>query len=199
MTTLLDPAAIRAHVQAGGLLAFPTETVWSLSCRPDDPAAVDRLRAAKGRPDAVPLALGVADWSHAQAFVALNPLAQALAHAFLPGPVSLVCPRLDHRLAHLAPGFGSLSLRVPDHPVAQAVLQATGPLVMTSANRHGEPDPPDRAGVERGLVGTPDLLVIGDETVAGTASTVVDCTGDAPRILRQGNVTADAIGAVLKR
>lgn len=174
-----------AALRSGGLACFPTETLWSLSCRADDPAAVVQVFAAKGRPGGVPLAVGFASWEAARAHVAVTPGAEALAAAFLPGPLSLVLHRTDPGLAHVAPGLGTLSVRVPDHPIAQAVLAAVGPLVMTSANRHGGPDPRCAEDVVAAL-GDVDAVVVEADPVPGTGSTVVDVTGDMPRILREG-------------
>ncbi len=195
--TTLDVGAVAAHLLAGGLACFPTETVWSLSCRADDPAAVARVFAAKQRPGGVPLAVGVASWADAAGLVEVTPLAERLAQAFLPGPLSLVLRRRGDALAHLAPGLATLSIRVPDHALAHELLRRTGPLVMTSANRHGEPDPDTAAGVGRALAGVEGLLVLGDQRVPGLASTVVDATGEAPVVLREGAVSRQRIRAAI--
>ncbi len=184
-----DPVRTTAqHLAAGGLACFPTETLWSFSCRAADADAVGRIFAAKGRPEGVPLAVGVASWGQARDLVESTPLAEALAKAFLPGPLSLVLKRRDATLAHVAPGLPTLSIRVPDHPLATALLRQTGPLVMTSANRHGQSDPITAAQVRAALAHVPDLVVLGDGSVPGTASTVVDATGDKPVVLREGMV-----------
>lgn len=199
MISTSDAAGAAAHALAGGLVCFPTETLWSLSCRADDPAAVARVFAAKERPGGVPLAVGVASWAAAADLVHVTPLADQLAAAFLPGPVSLVLRRRGDGLAHVAPGLPTLSIRVPNHQLASDLLRRTGPLVMTSANRHGQPDPLSPAQVLEALAGVPDLVVLGDEVVPGTASTVVDATGESPMVLREGAVTRqqllDALGA----
>lgn len=185
-TVSLQAAA--QHLRAGGLACFPTETLWSLSCRAvPDPLA--RLRAAKGRPDTVSLAVGFAAWADARRHVETTPWAEALAAAFLPGPLSIVLRRADPALAMLAPDRETLSVRVPDHPVATAMLAAAGPLVMTSANRHGGPDPHTRDDLDRALAEAGDgagIVVVGDGPVPGIGSTVVDATGPAPRVLREG-------------
>ncbi len=178
-----------ACLRGGGLACFPTETLWSLSARADDPDAVKAVFAAKKRPEGVPLAIGVASWEDARGFVADLPDAHALARRFLPGPVSLVMPRTDTRYAHCAPGFDTLSIRVPDHPAATTILEACGPLVMTSANEHGHPDP--RTDQEVLRMEADGIVVPG--RVPGTGSTVVDVQNR--RILREGMISQAEVDA----
>lgn len=184
-----DVDAVVHALRTGGLAVFATETLWSLSARADDQAAVQAVFEAKGRPEGVPLAVGFPSWEDARPFVRPTALAERLADGFLPGPLSLVLERADDRLAHVAPGRTTLSVRVPDHPVARTILEAAGPCVMTSANRHGEPDPRTRAEVETALPGLP----VAGHHVPGTGTTVVDATGDAPAVLREGAVPAYAL------
>lgn len=176
-------------LQDGGVVAFPTETLWSLSCNAYDEDAVKRIFQLKGRPEGVPLAVGCHSWRAAQGSVISNERADALAKAFMPGPISIVLPRRDDRLAHAAPGFDTLSIRVPDHDVALRILDAAGPLVMTSANPHGAADPCTADEVRAHF---PDLLVVGDE-VPGTASTVVD--GVTGAVLREGVISKSEVAA----
>lgn len=185
---------VREAVQTlhdGGLVAFPTETLWSLSGSAYDEDVARQIFALKNRPDGVPLAVGFHSWRAAQGSIVPNAMADALAERFLPGPVSLVLPRRDDRLAHVAPGFDTLSVRVPDNDAARRILDFAGPLVMTSANPHGAPDPITADEIRAHF---PDLLVVGD-SVPGTASTVVDCTGDSPRILREGVISEAEVAA----
>ncbi len=174
---------------AGQCVCFPTETVWALAAPALVPEAVQEVFRLKQRPEGVPLALGFHSWRSAQSAIVATPLADRLAAKFMPGPVSLVVKRRDPELAHVAPGFDTLSIRVPDHDVARRILDATDPLVMTSANLHGEADP-ITADEVRAMF--PDLLVM-DGVVPGTASTVVDATGDTAAILRAGAITAEQI------
>lgn len=191
---MTEPVDVRDAVrtlQEGGVAAFPTETLWSLSCSAYDPDGAKEIFRLKQRPEGVPLAVGFHSWRAAQGSIVPNDMADALAARFLPGPVSLILPRRDDRLAHVAPGFDTLSVRVPDHDVALRILDFAGPLVMTSANPHGAPDPRTANEVRAHF---PDLLVVGD-SVPGTASTVVDCTGDAPRVLREGVISEAEVAA----
>lgn len=182
-------------LRAGGLAVFPTETLWSLSCRPDR-EAVDGLRDAKGRPADVPLALGFATWQASWPFVEWPKAARALATKLLPGPLTLVLDATDDDFAHLAPGRGTLAVRVPSHPTAQEVLRLAGPTVMTSANPHGRPDLQTADDIERALAGIDAVLVTdGAADVKGTASTIVDARGDRPIVLREGVITQAEVAA----
>lgn len=174
-------------LQTGGIVAFPTETVWSLSCSALDEESVAAVAALKGRPDGMPMAIGAHSWRAAQMWIQSTPLADRLARAHLPGPLSIVCKRRGDELAHVAPGRDTLSIRIPSHDDARRILDAAGPLVMTSCNPHGAPDPITAEDV-RALY--PDLLVVGDR-VPGTASTIVDATGDEPIVLRHGALLLD--------
>ena len=171
-------------LQDGGLVAFPTETVWALACSAFDLEAVQAVHELKGRPAGMPLAVGCHSWRAAQSWIIATPLADRLAEAHLPGPLSIICERRGEQLAHLAPDVQTLSIRVPDHPDATRIVDAAGPLVMTSCNPHGAPDPITADDV-RALF--PDLYVL-EGDVPGTASTVVDATGAEPVVLRQGIV-----------
>ncbi len=171
-------------LRGGDLAIFPTETLWSLSASAFDPRAAKAIFAAKQRPEGVPLAVGFPSWGMARQYVKSTPLAEELAKRFLPGPLSLVLERADDHLAHVAPGLTTLSVRIPADAVALEVLEHAGPCVMTSANRHKQPDPLTRADV-RALF--PDLPIVGDR-VPGLGSTVVDARGDEPVVLRQGPV-----------
>lgn len=194
-----------AALRAGQLVAFPTETVYGLGARADDPAAVDRLFAAKGRPDDKPIALLVPSAAAAASLAATwPPEAARLAEAFWPGPLTLVVEARQGLDARVRAGAPTIGLRVPAHPVALALLEAFGaPLATPSANRSGEPAPTDADGVESALSGAPEvaLLLDGGRTVTQVASTVVDLVrpepGKAYRILRQGALDEARIASVL--
>lgn len=173
----------------GDLGIFATETLWSLSARASDPRAVAKVFAAKGRPEGVPLAVGFPSWGMARQYVRTTPLADDLARRHLPGPLSLVVQRADQHLAHVAPGMATLSVRVPDHDLALAILEQVGPCVMTSANRHGARDPTTRGEVERALPGVP----VAGTAVPGATSTVVDVRGKEPVVLRRGAVPIETL------
>src|SRR5215471_13246659 len=178
-----------AHtLAAGGLVAFPTETVYGLGADATNGAAVARLYDAKGRPSFNPLIAHVADAAAALALVRFPAAAQRLASAFWPGPLTLVLPKLaDCSVAELATaGLDTVAVRVPSHPLARAILFAFGhPVVAPSANRSGHVSPPTAAHVLADLGGRIELIVDGGPTPMGLESTIVACL-DRPLLLRPG-------------
>ena len=197
-----DTAAITeaARILAGGgLVAFPTETVYGLGADATNGTAVARLYEAKGRPAFNPLIAHVSDVMAAQALVTFDHAAAALAAAFWPGPLTLVLPKaVACPVAELATaGLDTLAVRMPDHPVAHAILKAFGkPIVAPSANRSGHVSPTTAAHVQADLAGRIDLIVDGGPTQVGVESTIVACLGE-PMLLRPGGVPRDGIERVL--
>lgn len=188
------------RLRAGGLVAFPTETVYGLGADAANPHAVAALYAAKGRPAFNPLISHLADAGTAMAHGAFNASARALAQAFWPGPLTLVVPYDGgERVCDLArAGLDTVALRVPAHPVAQALIRAFGgAIVAPSANRSGRVSPTTPEHVLGDLAGLIDLVVAGGQTKVGVESTILDVTGDVPRLLRPGGVTREAIEAVI--
>ena len=200
-----DAAALQQAADvlaAGELLAFPTETVYGLGARADDDAAVRRIFAAKGRPADHPLIVHVAEAAQAQAFAAeWPPLAQKLAQAFWPGPLTLIVPRRPGVGAAAAAGQPSIGLRMPSHPVARALLQAAAArgvrgVAAPSANRFGRISPTQAAHVAAEF--GPELPVLdGGDCELGIESAIVDCSRAAPALLRPGVLARDEIEAVL--
>ena len=196
---VLDGAAER--LRAGGLAAFPTDTVYGVAALASDPLAVRKLFEAKNRaPDkAIPILLASpADLPLVAGQV--GEVAARLAEAFWPGPLTLVLPK-----APLVPvavsRTGTVAVRVPDHPLARALIAAAGaPLAVTSANRSGEPATTDPAVVYRMLAGKIAALLDGGLAPGGLPSTVVDCARPGtPFILRPGPITADDLAATMNR
>jgi L-threonylcarbamoyladenylate synthase len=188
-----DPSALRyAHdvLRNNGLVAFPTDTVYGVGALAFKPEAVQRLYIVKGRATDKAIAILVARSSDLlQVAQTLTPVAQKLALKFWPGPLTLVVskyPGLPQAVSALA----TVGVRQPDHLVAQKLLELTGPLAVTSANRSGEPNSLTAADVLAQLNGRIDLIIDGGPAPGGIPSTVVDCTGLAPAILRAGPVTA---------
>ena len=197
-----DPAAVAAAARclaAGGLLAFPTETVYGLGADACNGQAVARLYEAKGRPAFNPLICHVQDLPAAARLGVLDAAAARLAQALWPGPLTLVVPkRRDCPVAELATaGLPTLALRVPDHPVARAILAEFGrPVVAPSANRSGHVSPTTAAHVRADLGGRIDLIIDGGPTPVGVESTIVACL-DRPVLLRPGGVPRAEIERVL--
>ncbi|MCJ2060138.1 threonylcarbamoyl-AMP synthase [Methylobacterium sp. J-048] len=204
-TRRLDPdadglAQAAALLRAGGLVAFPTETVYGLGADATDPAAVARIFAAKERPRFNPLIAHLADRDTALAEGTFDDSARRLAEAFWPGPLTLVVPaHAGTRVCDLArAGLPSVALRVPGHPVARALLEAVGrPVAAPSANRSGRVSPTRADHVLDDLAGRIAALLDGGDTPVGVESTVVACLGGCPRLLRPGGITRDALRAVL--
>jgi L-threonylcarbamoyladenylate synthase len=185
---------------AGGLVAFPTETVYGLGADATNPEAVARLFLAKGRPAFNPLIAHVADREAAQRLGRFDGVAARLAARFWPGPLTLVVPRIATcPVAELATaGLDSIAVRVPAHPLARALLAAFGgPVVAPSANRSGHVSPTSAAHVRTDLDGAIDLIIDGGPCPVGVESTIVACLGGEPRLLRPGGVPREAIEAHL--
>jgi L-threonylcarbamoyladenylate synthase len=204
MTTLpATPEAIAqaaAILRSGGLVAFPTETVYGLGADATSGLAVAGLYAAKGRPTFNPLIVHVPETAAAAAIAVMTPLAETLAAAFWPGPLTLVLARRPNRIiADLATaGLKTVAVRVPAHPIAQALLRASNmPIAAPSANRSGHVSPTTAAHVAADFDDNVQMILDGGPTTVGLESTVVDATGGAPVILRLGGVARDDIERAL--
>lgn len=202
-TKLLAPTpeglrAAAAILRAGGLVAFPTETVYGLGADATNAAAIERLFAAKGRPSTNPVIVHVPDADGARRWAAdWPPLAAALAGAFWPGPLTLVVESAPAIADAVRAGGSTVGLRAPDHTVARALLaQVALPIAAPSANRSGMLSPVTAAHVLAQLDGSIDAVIDGGGCRVGIESTVVDCTGAAPRVLRPGMIDAASIARV---
>jgi L-threonylcarbamoyladenylate synthase len=191
---------------AGGLVAFPTETVYGLGADAGNGEAIARLYAAKGRPAFNPLIAHVASPAAARKLARFDTAAERIAAAFWPGPLTLVLPKApDCPVAPLATaGLDSIAVRLPQHPVAQELLRAFGgPVVAPSANRSGHVSPTTAAHVLADLGGRIELIVDGGATPVGLESTIVACLGESfgkePVLLRPGGVPRADIERVLRR
>ena len=186
-------------LRRGGLVAFPTETVYGLGANALDANAVGRIFAAKGRPTYDPLIVHVLNASAARAVAREWPeAADRLAEAFWPGPLTLVVPKRPLVPDIATAGLDTVAVRVPSHPVARAILEAaTVPIAAPSANRFGELSPTRAEHVARALGDRVDLIVDGGPTTVGIESTVVDLSNDGPVVLRPGTIPAPALAAAI--
>ena len=197
-----DPGAIARAAEClrrGGLVAFPTETVYGLGVHALDPAAVRRLFEAKGRPANDPLIVHVDSVDRMSDLVTEIPdAARALAARFWPGPLTIVLPRSARVPAEVTAGLSSVAIRVPSHPVARALLAAAAiPVAAPSANLFSRPSPTRAAHVLDDLGGRIDLIIDGGPTDVGVESTVLDLSGEVPTILRPGAISMEMLRAVL--
>lgn len=167
----------------GGLIAYPTDTLYGLGADALVEEAVAKVFAAKGRPDGVALPVLVAGVEDVKHVARLTPLGRRLAAEHWPGALTLVLPALGTVPDNLLAGGDTVAVRVPDAPWALALAEHFGPVTATSANRHGEPAA--RSAWEAETVPGLDLVVDGG-TLPGTASTIVDATGTEPRVIRPG-------------
>ena len=175
----------------GGLVAFPTETVYGLGADARSSAAVRRIFHAKGRPPTNPLIVHVADKRTARHYAAAWPKhAETLATAFWPGPLTLVLPKTDLIVSEATAGRGTVGLRAPNHPLALELLTAfDGPIAAPSANRSNHLSPTTAGHVRQELGNAVDLILDGGPCQVGIEATVLDLSADRPTILRPGSIT----------
>ena len=197
-----DPAGRDAAVEVlrrGGLVALPTDTVYGIAVRLDVPGGIARLFAAKRRPPDKAVMLLLADVTQAAEIGRMTPAATALGEALWPGGLTVVVPqREDVPLpADLTGGAATIGLRVPDHPAPRALAAGVGPLPTTSANVSGVAEARTANEILDQLGDAVDLVLDGGEAHGGPASTVVDCSAEAPRILRVGAIAPERVAAVL--
>jgi L-threonylcarbamoyladenylate synthase len=188
-----------ATLTAAGLVAFPTETVYGLGADATNARAVAKLFAAKGRPTFNPLIAHVPDLSRARRLAKFDAVAEQLAAAFWPGPLTLVLPKAaDCVVDELATsGLPTIALRVPRHSVAQALLHEFGkPIVAPSANRSGHVSPTAAQHVFADLAGRVDLIIDGGATPVGIESTIVACLDGQVILLRPGGISREQIEQV---
>jgi L-threonylcarbamoyladenylate synthase len=199
----ITPDAIAKAVRTldkGGLVVMPTDTVYGLAAAADDRAALEKLFAAKGRPEDKPLVVVVADLRAAKRLVEFSEAAQRLAEAFWPGPLTLVLPWQPTFSISTAVTAGkpTIGLRIPNHPAALAILRAFGrPLVLTSANPTGGESAVEAWEIEAELGKQADLVLDGGTSPIGVHSTVLEVTERGLRLLRPGALEVKEIANAL--
>lgn len=188
-------------LQAHGVIGLPTETVYGLAATATDPLAVERIFRIKGRPADHPVIVHVAEANALSTWGREVPgYAYALAESLWPGPLTLVVPATDAVPRFVTGGQDTVGLRCPAHPVALAVIEAAGPLAAPSANRFGRVSPTRAADVLADLgdrLGSEDLILDGGDCPVGVESTILDCTGPAPRLLRSGAVESADVQRII--
>jgi L-threonylcarbamoyladenylate synthase len=203
----IDPAHIdngvigeaAAIIRGGGLVAFPTETVYGLGADATNAGAVAAIFAAKGRPGYNPLIVHAGSVTGARACVtAWPPAANRLAEKFWPGPLTIVLPKNSRIADNVTAGLKTVGVRVPSHPVALALLEAAGvPVAAPSANRSTQVSPTQGSHVADSLGATPGLILDAGPAAVGIESTVLDLTVEIPTILRPGMITRQMLAEVL--
>jgi L-threonylcarbamoyladenylate synthase len=201
VNTLLtqSPDTAAAIIRSGGIVAFPTETVYGLGAAVFDEVAIHKIYEAKNRPADNPLIahIGHLDQIGELASV-VTPIAQKLIDAFFPGPLTVVLPKTDAVPAVVTAGLNSVGIRMPSTSIAREFIRACGvPIVAPSANLSGRPSPTTWQAVREDLDGRIDCILQGDPTVIGLESTVVDCTSEVPVLLRKGGISIDEVREIV--
>ena len=192
----IDPAL--TILKQGGLIAFPTDTVYGVGALAFDNAAIESIYIAKDRPieKAIPILIGdLSDLD--QIGINIPDMALQLAARFWPGPLTCIIPK-KQTLPPAVSATETVAVRIPDHPDALALLRAAGPMAVTSANISGQPSPTTAQDVFQQLQGRIPLILDGGTTPGGIPSTLVDCTGKSPVILREGPLTMENLISVLR-
>lgn len=186
-------------LQEGGLVAFPTETVYGLGGNGLDSEACKKIYIAKGRPSDNPLILHISEFEELDPIVGeISPAAKKLMDAFWPGPLTMVFPKSEIVPDQATGGLDTVAVRFPNHPVARAIIRAAGlPIAAPSANSSGKPSPTRASHVEFDLNGKIDMIVDGGAAEWGLESTIVDVSGEVPMILRPGAVTKEMMEEVV--
>jgi tRNA threonylcarbamoyl adenosine modification protein (Sua5/YciO/YrdC/YwlC family) len=192
-------AAASLAVQRGDLVVLPTDTVYGVGADAFDPAAVQALLDAKGRGREMPPPVLVSAATTLDALaVSIPAYARALVEAFWPGPLTLVCHQQASLQWDLGDTRGTVAVRMPDHAVARELLERTGPLAVSSANRTGMPAATDADQAEEMLGESVAVIVDAGESPGGEASTIIDVTGPEGRVLRRGALSLEQLNEVLE-
>lgn len=181
-------------LRAGGLVVFPTETVYGLGGDGTNAQAAEKIYAAKGRPSDNPLIIHIAAPEDAERYAHTNPTYYRLAKAFMPGPLTVILPKKDCIPTSTTGGLDTVAVRCPSHPVAHRLIELSGvPIAAPSANLSGKPSPTCASHVAQDMNGRVDMILDGGECEIGLESTIVKIDGDALTLLRPGGITYDAL------
>ena len=189
-----DLARAADVLRAGGLVVFPTETVYGLGGDATRDEAAKKIYAAKGRPSDNPLIIHIANPADAEQYAVTNALYYRLAKAFMPGPLTIILPRKNTVPKSTTGGLDSVAVRCPSHPVAHKLIELCGVAIAApSANLSGKPSPTSAAHVAQDMDGRVDMILDGGESEIGLESTIVKIEGDELILLRPGGITRDAL------
>lgn len=195
-----DLARAASILRAGGLVVFPTETVYGLGGDATRDEAAKKIYAAKGRPSDNPLIIHIANPADAEAYAVTNELYYQLAKAFMPGPLTVILPRRESIPKSTTGGLDSVAVRCPAHPVAHKLIEFCGfPIAAPSANLSGKPSPTSASHVAQDMDGRVDMIIDGGESEIGLESTIVKIDGDGLILLRPGGITCDALSLVCEK
>lgn len=186
-------------LRSGGLVAFPTETVYGLGGNGTDSESAKKIYEAKGRPSDNPLIIHIADPKDAEKYAYTSKEYYKLADAFMPGPLTVILPKKETIPYSVTGGLDTVAVRCPSHPVARALIEACGlPIAAPSANLSGKPSPTCAKHVIEDLSNKVDMIIDGGESEIGLESTIVKLDGESVTLLRPGAITADALSCVLE-
>ena len=187
-------------IKNGGLVAFPTETVYGLGADATDEAAAKKIYSAKGRPSDNPLIIHISRPEDAERYAHTSELYYKLAGAFMPGPLTVILPKKETSPASVTGGLDSVAVRCPSHPIAKALIAAVGTAIAApSANLSGSPSPTCAEHVISDLTGRVDMIIDGGDCEIGLESTIVKLDGNSATLLRPGAITHDALLCVCER
>lgn len=183
-----------AILKDGGLVAFPTETVYGLGALATDKTAAKKIYAAKGRPSDNPLIIHIAGPEDAEKYAKTSPLYYKLAKAFMPGPLTVILPKKDIIPTEVTGGLDTVAVRCPSHDIARALISAVGDAIAApSANLSGSPSPTESKHVIKDMNGRIDAIIEGGSAEIGLESTIVKADGESLTLLRPGAITRDAL------
>ena len=192
-----DLARAATILRDGGLVVFPTETVYGLGGDATRDEAAKKIYAAKGRPSDNPLIIHIANPADAERYAITNELYYRLAKAFMPGPLTVILPRRESIPTSTTGGLDSVAVRCPAHPVAHKLIELCGfPIAAPSANLSGKPSPTSASHVAQDMDGRVDMIIDGGESEIGLESTIVKIVDDELILLRPGGITCDALSLV---
>ena len=184
-------------LKSGGLVVFPTETVYGLGGSGIDADAAKKIYAAKGRPSDNPLIIHISRPEDAEAYCHTNEYFYRLASAFMPGPLTVILPKKDTVPLSVTGGLDTVAVRCPSHPIARALIEAAGlPIAAPSANLSGKPSPTRASYVAEDMNGRVDMIIDGGDCEIGLESTIIKLDGGKATLLRPGAITSDALECV---